>query len=64
MKRFFSLEAGGSAMNEKGHSLLENLLFFSAVLLIINYLLIITGYIERIEQYEINQDQIYEEAHQ
>ncbi|WP_154667095.1 hypothetical protein [Traorella massiliensis] len=51
-------------MNEKGHSLLENLLFFSAVLLIINYLLIITGYIERIEQYEINQDQIYEEAHQ
>lgn len=64
MKRFFSLEAGGSAMNEKGHSLLENLLFFSSVLLIINYLLIITGYIERIEQYEINQDQIYEEAHQ
>ena len=64
MKRFFSLEAGGSAMNEKGHSLLENLLFFSAVLLIINYLLIITGYIERIKQYEINQDQIYEEAHQ
>ena len=64
MKRFFSLEAGGSAMNEKGHSLLENLLFFSTLLLIINYLLIITGYIERIEQYEINQDQIYEEAHQ
>lgn len=64
MKRFFSLEAGGSAMNEKGHSLLENLLFFSAVLLIINYLLIIIGYTERIEQYEISQDQIYEEAHQ
>lgn len=64
IKLFFSLEAGGSAMNEKGHSLLESLLLFSSVLLIVNYLLMTIHVIERIENVEINHDPIYEKASQ
>ena len=50
-------------MNEKGSGLIENLLFISAVLLAVSYLLVVAQTMGKIENYESNHDEIYEKAY-
>lgn len=49
-------------MSEKGNGLIESLLFLSAVLLAVGYLLTAVQAIGKIENYEINNDSVYKEA--
>lgn len=51
-------------MKNKGNALIESLLFFTIVLFIVNYVVMLMFALEQIQNINLNQDEIYEEAYQ
>ncbi|MGN1344784.1 MAG: hypothetical protein ACI4U3_09395 [Traorella sp.] len=48
----------------KGNSLINSILFFFIVVLIVNYVVVLIHSIQKIQQIDLNRDNIYEEAYQ
>lgn len=54
----------GFLMNRKGFTCIESLLFFVVVLIIVNYVLVLSNSLLHLQSIEYNLDQQYEKAYE